>query len=88
MAAASGWHIEVDRDRCLATRMCVHALPRVFDIGDDGVAHVIGTVDGDDELFQHIVAECPTSALRLLRSDDRTDSTAAPSRQDTREKTF
>jgi ferredoxin len=87
MAAASAWRIEVDRDRCLATRTCVHALPQVFEIGDDGVAHVIGAVDGDDELLHDIVAECPTSALRLLRSDDHTDSTAAPSRQIMREKT-
>ncbi len=65
--ATSAWRIEVDRSRCLATEGCVHALPEVFELGDDGVAHVIGAVNGDDELVQHIVAECPTDALRLLR---------------------
>ena len=73
-APASPWRVEVDRDRCLATRGCVHALPHLFQIGDDGVAHVIGAVDGADELVQQIVAECPTGALHLVRSDDPTDS--------------
>jgi ferredoxin len=64
------WHIEVDRDRCMATRGCVHALPGLFAIGDDDTAQVIGPVDGDDELVEDVVAECPTAALRLVRSDD------------------
>jgi ferredoxin len=62
-------HIEVDRDRCMATYGCVHALPRLFGIGEDGTAQVIGPVDGDDEYVQDVVAECPTAALRLVRSD-------------------
>jgi ferredoxin len=70
MMAASTWRIEVDRDRCLATRGCVHALPQLFEIGEDGVAHVIGAVDGDDELVQQIVAECPTTALRLFQREE------------------
>ena len=64
------WHIEVHRDRCLTTRGCVHALPELFEIGDDDVAHIIGEVDGDDQLVQNVVAECPTAALQLVQSDD------------------
>jgi len=72
------WHIEVDRDRCMATRGCVHALPELFEIGDDDVAHVIGNVDGDDQLVQNVVAECPTAALQLVHSDDPRESMTVP----------
>jgi ferredoxin len=64
------WRVEVDRDRCMATGACVHAKPAVLAIGGDGVVEVIGPVDGDDELLQDVIAECPTAALRLVRDDD------------------
>jgi ferredoxin len=62
------WRIEVDRDRCMGSRGCVYAIPRLFDIGDDGVVQVIGVVNGDDQLVRDVVAECPTAALRLVRT--------------------
>ena len=68
------WRVEVDRDRCMATGACVHAKPEVFAIGDDGTAMVVGPVDGDDEFLRDVVAECPTDALRLVRSDDGSHS--------------
>jgi ferredoxin len=74
MADASVWQVEVDRERCLATRGCVHALPEVFEIGEDDVARVIGAVDGNDEFVQQIVAECPTGALRLRKEKTADDS--------------
>jgi ferredoxin len=70
MIGTAMWRIEVDRDRCMATYGCVHALPRLFAIGDDGTARVTGPVDGDDHLVQDVVAECPTAALRLVRSNE------------------
>lgn len=82
------WHIEVDRDRCMATGGCVHALPRLFQIGDDEAAHVTGPVDGDDQLVRNVVAECPTGALRLVRTDDPSDSMAAPAAGPERKQTF
>jgi ferredoxin len=64
---AVAWHAEVDRDLCLGTGACVYAVPRVFGMGDDGVARVVGAVDEDEELVRDVVAECPTAALRLVR---------------------
>jgi ferredoxin len=61
------WRVEVDRDRCMGTGACVYAIPRVFAMGDDGVAKVVGAVDSGDELVRDVVAECPTAALRLVR---------------------
>jgi len=70
IGTTSRWHVEVDRDRCMATYGCVHALPRIFTIGDDATAQAIGPVDGDDQLVRDVVAECPTAALRLVRSEE------------------
>jgi ferredoxin len=68
--APGGWRVEVDRSRCMATQACVHAMPGVFALGDDGLAQVIGPADGDGELLQDVVAECPTTALRLVRDNE------------------
>ncbi|HEV3358603.1 MAG TPA: ferredoxin [Pseudonocardiaceae bacterium] len=70
MGEASPWRVDVDRDRCLATGGCVHALPALFEIGPDHIAHVIAAVDGEDELLLDIIDECPTNALRLRKEDD------------------
>ena len=60
------WHVEVDRDRCMGTGACAFALPRLFTVGDDGKARVIGTADEDDKAVADVVGECPTAALRLV----------------------
>jgi ferredoxin len=60
--------VEVDPDRCMGTGGCVFIAPDVFDLADDGVATVVGPVDGDDERVRNAVAECPMDALRLLRA--------------------
>jgi ferredoxin len=63
------WRIEVDRDRCMGTGACVFTAPEVFDLDGDGVARVIGEVDGDDELVVNAVDECPMAALTLRKAD-------------------
>lgn len=82
MAVTSMWHIEVDRDRCMATRGCVHALPELFEIGDDDVVRVIGDVNGEDQLIQDVVAECPTAALLLVGSKNSHQSMKVPDNRD------
>jgi ferredoxin len=63
---AGTWQVEVDRDLCMGTGGCAYALPRLFAVGDDGKARVIGTVRVDDETVAEVVGECPTAALRLI----------------------
>lgn len=65
--AARTWQVEVDRDRCMGTGACGYAAPRVFGLGSDGVARIVGAVGGDEELVRDVVAECPAAALRLVR---------------------
>jgi ferredoxin len=50
----------------MSTANCLVAAPGVFDLDADGIATVIGT-GGNSAAVEEAVAECPVSALRLLR---------------------
>lgn len=59
--------IHVDTDRCTGHGVCESLVPDVFEVGDEGVVHLLtddlaGVQRNDLELA---VAECPTQALRL-----------------------
>ncbi|HTW21785.1 MAG TPA: ferredoxin [Mycobacteriales bacterium] len=59
--------IHVDTDRCTGHGVCESLLPEVFEVGDDGVVHLL-TEDPGPELrddLEAAVAECPTQALSL-----------------------
>lgn len=55
--------VRVDGSRCSGIGMCEMTAPDVFEIGDDGQAHVIGDPDGNRELTAEAISNCPTSAL-------------------------
>lgn len=55
--------VRVDGSRCSGIGMCEMTAPGVFEIGDDGQAHVVGDPDADPGLTAEAVANCPTSAL-------------------------
>jgi ferredoxin len=63
---ASGWRIEVTRERCMSTGACAFSAPEVFALDEDGISTVIGEVDGTSERVRNAVEECPAAALRLL----------------------
>ena len=67
---AAGARVEVDSRLCMGTGACAFARPDVFDLGDEGVAVVIGPVDGNDLNLRDVVAECPTGALSLHDDDE------------------
>lgn len=58
--------VHIDRDRCIASGMCVASASAAFDIDDEGVAT---TLSGIDEMaldrLREIVAQCPSGALRI-----------------------
>jgi ferredoxin len=60
-------NIHVDTDRCTGHGVCESLLPEVFEVGDDGVVHLLITdlsaIQRGD--LEEAVAECPTQALRL-----------------------
>jgi ferredoxin len=65
----AGWHVQVDRDRCIGSGACVFAAPDVFGLDEEGGAVVTdhaGVLLPDDAAVLMAVDGCPTSALALL----------------------
>ena len=57
----------VDQDLCIGCALCSDLCPEVFEIGDDGYAHVIDEAP-DPELYGSVrdaESSCPTSAISI-----------------------
>jgi ferredoxin len=61
--------VEVDRDRCEGNAVCVGIAPDLFDLDDEDYAVIKAdpVPDGQEDLAEQSVAECPRAAL--LRKD-------------------
>ncbi|WP_422744550.1 ferredoxin [Mycobacterium sp. WMMD1722] len=61
--------VEVDRDRCEGNAVCVGIAPDIFDLDDDDYAVVKAdpVPDGQEDLAEQSIAECPRAAL--IRKD-------------------
>jgi ferredoxin len=59
--------VVVDLGACDLHGLCVEAAPEVFEIGDDGVLHVLNETPPDDLRAQvdRAVRECPTGAISI-----------------------
>lgn len=57
--------VEVDRDRCEGNAVCVGIAPDIFDLDDDDYAVVKAdpVPDGQEDLAEQSIAECPRAAL-------------------------
>jgi ferredoxin len=68
--------VSVDRGRCCGYAVCVGMCPEVFDLDDDGLAHVV--IDPVpikfEDAIKHAEASCPEAAITV------TDGPSAPSR--------
>jgi ferredoxin len=63
--------VVIDRERCIGSQNCVHHLPSMFQIDDEGLAVTIaGAVASDDQL-ELVVRDCPTEAIQLRRAAAR-----------------
>jgi ferredoxin len=57
--------VEVDHDRCEGNAVCVGIAPDIFDLDDEDYA-VVKTdpvPDGQEDLAEQSIAECPRAAL-------------------------
>jgi ferredoxin len=61
--------VEVDRDRCEGNAVCVGIAPDLFDLDDEDYAVIKAdpVPDGQEDLAEQSIAECPRAAL--LRRD-------------------
>ncbi|HVV77654.1 MAG TPA: ferredoxin [Mycobacteriales bacterium] len=59
--------ILTDTDRCTGHGICESLLPAVFEVGADGLVHLLDVELTDDlrPLLESAVAECPTQSLSL-----------------------
>jgi ferredoxin len=63
--------IEVDRDLCQGHAQCQDAAPEVFEVRDDGLAHLLITSTDDARLIAAVedaAKRCPVEAIRLTRT--------------------
>jgi len=57
----------VDPDLCTGCALCTETCPEVFEMGDDGIAHVINDSPSDDLMskVKEAIEGCPVSAISL-----------------------
>jgi ferredoxin len=60
-----GCEIRIDRDACMGSGNCAYWAPGVFDVGDDGIAVVIGDPAGQEDKVELAAQHCPTSAITV-----------------------
>lgn len=57
--------VEIDRARCMGSGNCAYWAPATFDVGDDGIAVLVGDPSADEARVRVAVEECPTKAIRV-----------------------
>ncbi|GAB3001330.1 ferredoxin [Amycolatopsis acidiphila] len=60
-------NIHIDPDRCTGHGVCEGLAEDIFEVGDDGLAHLLQDPPPNDrrEVIEQAVQQCPTLALRL-----------------------
>lgn len=59
--------LRVDAAKCSGIGLCEMTAPDVFEVGEDGQAHLLNDSPGETELAaaKEAVANCPTGALSI-----------------------
>ncbi len=55
--------VKVDMDLCTGCGLCAQICPDVFELGDDGYAHVISGSDESQDCVDESVDQCPVGAI-------------------------
>jgi ferredoxin len=62
--------VDIDLTKCSGMGLCEITAPSIFEVGDDGQAHLIAEPASDDAAaIEAAVRNCPTMALRLEPGD-------------------
>lgn len=59
--------VRVDTTKCAGIGMCEMTAPNVFEVGDNGQAHVLEPEPADEDLSAALeaISNCPTGALTI-----------------------
>jgi ferredoxin len=68
---ASTWSVEVDRELCMGSGMCIVYAPNTFEHDGETKAVVVDPAGDPIDAIRNAVQACPTSALRLLNDDEK-----------------
>ena len=63
------WSIEVDRELCMGSGMCIVYAPGTFEHDGETKAVVIDPAGDPIDAIRNAVQACPTSALRLVTNE-------------------
>jgi ferredoxin len=73
---APTWSIEVDRELCMGSGMCIVYAPNTFEHDGETKAVVVDPAGDQIDAIRNAVQACPTSALRLVTDDNENDEGA------------
>ena len=57
--------VAIDATRCMGSGNCAFWAPETFDVGDDGIAVVVGDPAADADRVRLAAEHCPTRAITL-----------------------
>jgi ferredoxin len=60
--------VSIDRERCIGSQNCVHHLPSMFQIDDEGLAVTIPQSYASPAELDVVVRDCPTEAIEVRPS--------------------
>jgi len=61
---------KIDEEKCIGDAVCTAICPDVFEMGDDGKAHVINPNGCDLCDCEEAADSCPTEAITLEESEE------------------
>ena len=58
--------VEIDKGLCIGSGTCEALDPKVFQVGDDGIAYLVDGATADESLLHEAAASCPSGAITVV----------------------